>query len=125
VLTVATSEGFILRFHHGDVLHSDAESRSGSPLRLSHVNLNCITVEPTSLFFRQVLGFQLTDRSKAMAFLRCNSDSRIQTDTNISLSSSAPLKTVLVKAGAQIQDFVNSMRFGKLFRIVAPKGICG
>jgi catechol 2,3-dioxygenase-like lactoylglutathione lyase family enzyme len=74
VLTVATPEGFILRFHHGGALHSDVESRSGSPLRLSHVNLNCINIEATSLFFQQVLGFQLTDRSKAMAFLRCNSD---------------------------------------------------
>jgi Glyoxalase/Bleomycin resistance protein/Dioxygenase superfamily len=28
----------------------------------------------TSRFFQEALGFALTDRSKAMAFLRCNSD---------------------------------------------------
>ena len=74
VLKIATPEGFVLRFHHGHQLHADAESRSGFPLRLSHVNLNCKKIEASSLFFQRVLGFQLTDRSKAMAFLRCNSD---------------------------------------------------
>ncbi len=74
VLAIATPEGFLLRFHHGDVLHDDGESLCAMPLRLSHVNLNCAGLEATSGFFQQVLGFQLMDRSKAMAFLRCNDD---------------------------------------------------
>ena len=74
VLKVATPEGFILRLHHGDVVHEDGGSQGALPLRMSHVNLNCRDIEATSRFFQDVLGFVLTDRSKAMAFLRCNSD---------------------------------------------------
>ncbi len=74
VLKIATPEGFILRFHHGDALHHDEEVCSALPLRISHVNLNCANIEATARFFQQALGFQLTDRSKAMAFLRCNED---------------------------------------------------
>ncbi len=74
VLKVGSSEGYILRFHHGDALHGHAYSRCSFPFRLSHVNLNCADIEATSQIFQSVLGFKLTDRSKAMAFLRCNQD---------------------------------------------------
>jgi catechol 2,3-dioxygenase-like lactoylglutathione lyase family enzyme len=74
VLKVATPEGFILRLHHGDVVHDDGGEESALPFRMSHVNLNCKDLEATSRFFQDVLGFVLTDRSKAMAFLRCNCD---------------------------------------------------
>jgi catechol 2,3-dioxygenase-like lactoylglutathione lyase family enzyme len=74
VLTVATPEGYVLRFHADDQLHADPTAVRSLPLRLSHVNLNCRDIEATSRFFQEALGFVLTDRSKAMAFLRCNSD---------------------------------------------------
>jgi catechol 2,3-dioxygenase len=74
VLKIATPEGYVLRFHYGDVLHAHSEPGEFVPCRLSHVNLNCTDVDATSRFFQSVLGFALTDRSKAMAFLRCNSD---------------------------------------------------
>jgi catechol 2,3-dioxygenase len=74
VLKIATPEGYVLRFHHGDLLHAHSEPGEFVPSRLSHVNLNCRDVDATSRFFQSVLGFALTDRSKAMAFLRCNSD---------------------------------------------------
>lgn len=74
VMKAASAEGFVFRFHHGDILHSERGSRSALPLRMSHVNLNCTDIEATSRFFQDALGFQLTDRSKAMAFLRCNAD---------------------------------------------------
>jgi catechol 2,3-dioxygenase-like lactoylglutathione lyase family enzyme len=74
VMKVATPEGYILRLHYGDVLHADLPKSTSVPCRLSHVNLNCRDVDATSRFFQDVLGFDLTDRSKAMAFLRCNSD---------------------------------------------------
>jgi catechol-2,3-dioxygenase len=74
VLSVRSPEGYVLRFHHGDALHDPGDSRCPYPLRLSHVNLNCSDIEATSNFFQHVLGFQLTDRSRAMAFLRCNED---------------------------------------------------
>lgn len=74
VLTLRTPEGYVLRLIHGDTLHSDAAARPSFPLRLSHVNLNCSNIEATSAFFQHALGFCLTDRSKIMAFLRCNDD---------------------------------------------------
>ena len=74
VLKVGSPEGYILRFHHGDALHDQADAQCAYPSRLSHVNLNCADIEATSRFFQSVLGFKLTDRSKAMAFLCCNQD---------------------------------------------------
>ena len=74
VLTIATPEGYVLRFHADDVLHIDDGVRASIPFRLSHVNLNCRNIEATSRFFQDALGFALTDRSRAMAFLRCNAD---------------------------------------------------
>jgi catechol 2,3-dioxygenase len=73
-VTLRTPEGYILRLVSGDIRHVDAECRMSMPLRLSHVNLNCAEIDATSSFFQQALGFRLTDRSKMMAFLRCNDD---------------------------------------------------
>lgn len=74
VLSVQSLEGYVLRFHHGDALQDQGDSRCSLPFRLSHVNLNCKDIDASSLFFQNVLGFKLTDRSRAMAFLRCNRD---------------------------------------------------
>jgi catechol 2,3-dioxygenase len=74
VLKISTPEGFVLRIHHGDSVQPDAVALAGMPTRISHVNLNCRDIEATSRFFQDALGFKLTDRSKAMAFLRCNGD---------------------------------------------------
>lgn len=74
VVKIMSPEGYVLRFHHGDALHDQSESRCSYPFRLSHVNLNCADIEATNRFFQSALGFQLTDRSRAMAFLRCNQD---------------------------------------------------
>jgi len=74
VLKVLSPEGYVLRFHHGDVLHDYKDTRCSCPYRMSHVNLNCADIKATSHFFQNALGFKLTDRSKAMAFLSCNQD---------------------------------------------------
>jgi catechol-2,3-dioxygenase len=74
VLKVGSPEGYILRFHYGDALHDQTDSRRSYPLRISHVNLNCADIEATGRFFQSVLGFKLSDRSNAMVFLRCNQD---------------------------------------------------
>ena len=74
VVKVMSPEGYVLRFHHGDALHDQSESRCSYPFRLSHVNFNCADIEASNRFFQSTLGFQLTDRSRAMAFLSCNQD---------------------------------------------------
>jgi catechol-2,3-dioxygenase len=73
-VTVETPEGYVLRFLHGDAANAAGGPRKDFPLRLSHVNLNCAGIAATRRFFEEALGFKLTDRSKAMAFLRCNDD---------------------------------------------------
>jgi catechol-2,3-dioxygenase len=73
-VTIETPEGYVLRFLHGDSVNIAGDPRKDFPLRLSHVNLNCVDFTATTRFFEEVLGFKLTDRSKAMAFLRCNDD---------------------------------------------------
>ena len=76
-MTIKTPEGYVLRFVHGSSKRRDGSTRRGLPSRLSHVNLNCRDIEATRGFFEQVLGFSLTDRSAAMAFLRCNRDHHV------------------------------------------------
>jgi catechol-2,3-dioxygenase len=72
-VTVETPEGYVLRFLHGDTVNVAGGPRRDFPLRLSHVNLNCVDIAATRRLF-EALGFKLTDRSRAMAFLRCNDD---------------------------------------------------
>ncbi len=73
-IALSDPHGLMLRFVHGDHRHAEAASVANLPLRLAHVNINSTDVDATSRFFQSVLGFQLTDRSKLMAFVRCNAD---------------------------------------------------
>ncbi len=73
-LTLADRDGRIFRFIHGDAVHPDAGPRRDRPVRLAHVVLNSADVAATQAFFEQVMGFTLSDRTEAMAFMRCNSD---------------------------------------------------
>jgi catechol 2,3-dioxygenase len=74
VMTVRGPEGGILRFAHGDLVHAAKPSGSDRPQRLAHVNLNSANADATAAFYEKALGFRLTDRTKLMAFVRCNSD---------------------------------------------------
>jgi catechol 2,3-dioxygenase len=73
-LTLREPNGMVMRFVHGDTRHADAAAVANIPLRLAHVNVNSTDVDATATFYRSVLGFHLTDRSKLMAFVRCNAD---------------------------------------------------
>jgi catechol 2,3-dioxygenase len=63
-----------LRLVHGDQTRPPDAPVIDRPTRLSHVNINSVDTDATARFFIDVLGFRLTDRSKIMAFVRCNSD---------------------------------------------------
>ena len=65
--------GATIELVHGD-LRKEARLVPNKPLRLAHVNINSRTIEDLSGFYQKTLGFHLTDRSKMMAFLRCNDD---------------------------------------------------
>ena len=70
---IREKQGAVLEFVHGD-LRKTASQSSNRPTRLAHVNINSTDIEALSSFYQDVLGFRLTDRSKLMAFLRCNDD---------------------------------------------------
>ncbi len=73
-VTVADADGRIFRLVHGDALHADAHEAKDRPLRLAHAVLNSHAVEATRAFMEQVFDFSLSDRTRIMAFMRCNSD---------------------------------------------------
>lgn len=73
-IVIQTPEKYVLRLLHGAAKRTDGKVSRGYPTRLSHVNLNCTDIEATQKFFELQLGFRLTDRSAAMAFLQCNAD---------------------------------------------------
>jgi catechol 2,3-dioxygenase len=70
---VREPQGCAMEFVHGDRTKS-ARVIADRPERLAHVNINSADVDRLSAFYQDVLGFRLSDRSKLMAFLCCNSD---------------------------------------------------
>ncbi|NBW69354.1 MAG: glyoxalase [Betaproteobacteria bacterium] len=73
-LTIADPDGRIYQLIHGDKLHADAHEARDKPIRLAHAVLNSHDVESTRAFMESVLDFSLSDRTRIMAFMRCNSD---------------------------------------------------
>lgn len=74
IVTLREPQGATLRIVHGDLRKPDTASTDPVPRRLAHVNVNSRDVDGLARFYENVLGFRLTDRSKAMAFLRTNAD---------------------------------------------------
>ena len=54
--------------------HADHSPQPDRPTKLSHVNLNCRNNDATFGFFRDVLGFRLSDQTRQFRFIRCNAD---------------------------------------------------
>jgi catechol-2,3-dioxygenase len=73
-VTVADADGRIFRLVYGDVQHADAHEAKDKPVRLAHAVLNSHDVEQTRQFMETVFDFSLSDRTRIMAFMRCNSD---------------------------------------------------
>ena len=72
-VVLADPQGRILRFAHGDERHAE-NSHKDAPSRITHVVFNSADVAVAQRFFEEALGFRLSDRTKVMAFMRCNSD---------------------------------------------------
>lgn len=72
-VTIADPQGRILRFVHGDERHTE-HAHGDAPSRITHVVFNSADVAVAQRFFEEALGFRLSDRTKIMAFMRCNSD---------------------------------------------------
>lgn len=54
--------------------YANEEPSDTRPLQLSHVVLNSKNAEQLVRFFTDVLDFKISDQTKKMTFLRCNSD---------------------------------------------------
>ena len=73
-VTVCDPEGRIFQVVHGDAQHTDAHEAPDKPIRLAHAVLNSHDVESTRDFMTSVFDFSLSDRTRIMAFMRCNHD---------------------------------------------------
>jgi catechol 2,3-dioxygenase len=57
-----------------DARHADAKTVPDKPERLAHVVLNSLDADAAMRFFVDALGFTLSDTTRMMHFIRCNSD---------------------------------------------------
>lgn len=77
-VTVADSDGRVFRIVWGDERRTAADphdpAHRDQPVRLAHAVLNSHDVETTRAFMEQVLDFSLSDRTRIMAFMRCDAD---------------------------------------------------
>jgi len=73
-LTIADPAGRVYRIVHGDAPAPDRGAVADRPIRLAHVVLNAADVAGAQAFLERALGFKLSDRTRIMAFLRCNTD---------------------------------------------------
>jgi len=72
-VVIADPQGRILRFVHGDERLGENAHRD-APSRITHVVFNSADVALAQRFYEEALGFRLSDRTRVMAFMRCNSD---------------------------------------------------
>lgn len=72
-ITLADPDGRVFRLVYGDD-QVDPIHAPDMPVRLAHVVLNSSHVEETRQFMENALDFSLSDRTRIMAFMRCNSD---------------------------------------------------
>lgn len=73
-VTVADMHGRVFRVVHGDARYPQAANRPDRPVRLAHAVLNSHDVAASQRFMEQAFDFSLSDRTRIMAFMRCNSD---------------------------------------------------
>lgn len=72
-VVIQDPQGRILRFVHGDA-RLEERAHSDAPKRITHVVFNSADVAAAQRFYEEALGFRLSDRTRVMAFMRCNSD---------------------------------------------------
>jgi 2,3-dihydroxy-p-cumate/2,3-dihydroxybenzoate 3,4-dioxygenase len=70
-IEVELPEGEVFRFLAGSSRAAQLAGRD-LPRKLTHVVLSSVDAERSGDFAEQVLGFKVSDRTKAMVFVRCN-----------------------------------------------------
>jgi catechol 2,3-dioxygenase len=72
-MTLTDPDGRVFRLVYEDE-QLDTIDAPDMPLRLAHVVLNSSHVEKTRQFMETALDFSMSDRTRIMAFMRCNND---------------------------------------------------
>jgi len=67
-------EGRNIAIATGIATHADTDDVAGRPRKLSHVVLNADQPDKTEAQFIDLLGFRLSDKTRMLAFFRCNAD---------------------------------------------------
>jgi catechol-2,3-dioxygenase len=67
-------EGHVLNVSCDVVRHQNVVNDRSKPIKLSHVVLNSVRIGDEVNFFRDLLGFKLSDSTQMMEFIRCSSD---------------------------------------------------
>lgn len=68
------AEGRNIRIATDIATHSDDDDVADRPRKLSHLVLNAEKPEETIAMFQELMKFKVSDSTKMMTFLRCNSD---------------------------------------------------
>jgi catechol 2,3-dioxygenase len=67
-------EGHVLNVSCDVVRHQNVVNDRSKPIKLSHVVLNSVRIGDEVSFFRDLLGFKLSDSTQMMEFIRCSAD---------------------------------------------------
>jgi len=70
-ILIQAPEGEVFRFLHGDTTIA-APQGDDLPVKLTHVVMNATDAEASAGFAERVLGFRVSDRTRGMVFVRCN-----------------------------------------------------
>jgi catechol-2,3-dioxygenase len=117
-LMLRDPDGRLFQAVHGDTLHADVSQARDAPLRLAHAVLNSHDVAATQRFFEQALGFVLSDRTRIMAFMNCNSDHHtlaIGDTDNDALNHVAflmPTLDAVMRGGGRMKDHGHGIEWG-------------
>ena len=108
-ITLADPDGRVFRLVYDDE-QLDTIDVPDMPLRLAHVVLNSSHVENTRQFMEAALDFSMSDRTRIMAFMRCNNDHHSvalgDTDNNAlnHIAFLMPDIDAVMRGGGRMQD---------------------
>ena len=117
-ITFRDPQGRIIRAICEDARHADAAIVPDRPERLAHVVMNSRDTPAAQAFYESALGFKLSDRTRIMAFMRCNSDHH-----NIALADAdndclnhiafvMPDLDSVMKGGGRMKDAGHAIQWG-------------
>ena len=111
-------QGRILRAICDDARHADASLVKDRPERLAHVVMNSHDTPAAQAFYEGALGFKLSDRTRIMAFLRCNADHHhialadADNDCLNHIAFMMPNLDAVMRGGGRLKDAGHAIHWG-------------